>query len=76
MHISMGSKWTHNLLTKWSCFDKNVLNFEDEGHLDANFLIYILTIYCQCFLFQFFSLDMCMYIPILKGIQNWHLNRQ
>ena len=54
-------------------FEKNVLlkiNFQDEGHLDANFWIYILTIYSECFLFQFFNCDIHMHIAIRTGVQN------
>ena len=45
------------------------INFQDAGHLDANFFIYVLTIYCECFLFQFFNRLIRMNIPILIGIQ-------
>ena len=45
------------------------LILQDEGHLDTNFLIYILTFYHEYLLFQFFSRDMRMYIPILQGFK-------
>ena len=52
---------------------KNVLlniNFEDEGHLHAYFLIHILTIHSECLVFQFFSGGIRMHIAILNGVQN------
>ena len=40
------SKWTHNLLIKWSHFNKNMsvlmLLFQDEEHLYTSCLFYIL----------------------------------
>ena len=51
---------------------KNVLfkfNFQNEGHLDANFLIYILTINRECLLFQLFIRGIRMHISILTGVQ-------
>ena len=35
----------------------------------AKRLIYILTIYCKCLLFQFLGCDIRMQIPILTGVQ-------
>ena len=35
----------------------------------------ILTIYPKCHRFHFFSRGICMYIPILTGIQNGHISR-
>ena len=46
-------------------------NFQDEGHLDANVKIVILTIYCKCLFSQFFSCCMCMDIPILTIEPCW-----
>ena len=72
------SKWAHNLLKKWSYFDKkNVLlkiNFQEKGHLGANVLIYILAIYRRCILFQLFSRGIRMHIPILIGVQKGHIS--
>ena len=46
------------------------LTFQDEGHLYAYCLLYILTIYYECLLFQFSGYDICMHIPILtKEVQ-------
>ena len=62
----------HNLLKNGSNLIKNKLlklNFEDEGHLDVDVLIYILTIYRECLLFQFFSHGISMYIAILTEVQ-------
>ena len=50
------------------------LYFRDEGHLYTKFLLDILTIDPKCHLFQFFSRDMRMYIPILTGVQNRRIN--
>ena len=47
----------------------------DEGHLHANCLFYILTIYPKCHPFQFFSCGIRMHIPILTGVQNGHISR-
>ena len=44
----------------------------DEGHLHANCLFYILTIYLKCLLFKFFTDDIRIHIPILTGVQNGH----
>ena len=46
------------------------LLFHKEGHLYANCLLYIPTIYRKCHLFQFFSRGIRMHIPILTGVQN------
>ena len=46
------------------------LLFRDEGHLYANCLFYIPTIYPKCLLSQFYSRGIRMHIPILTGVQN------
>ena len=46
------------------------LLFHKEGHLNANCLLYIPTIYPKRHLFQFFSRGIRMHIPILTGVQN------
>ena len=51
------------------------LNFQCEGHLDAYFLIYILTFYYECVLFQLFSCGIRMHISILTGVQKGHTSR-
>ena len=55
---------------------KNVLfklNFQGEGHLDARFFIYILTIYRKCVLFRLLSRGIRTHIPILTVIQKRHI---
>ena len=46
------------------------LNFHREGHLDANFLNFVLTIYRKWLLSQFFDRGIWMHILILTGVQN------
>ena len=50
------------------------LNFQAEGHLDTYVLIYILTIYRECVLFQLFNHGIRMHIPILTGVQKRHIS--
>ena len=55
---------------------KNVLlklNFQGEGHLDACFFIYILTIYRKCVLFRLLSRGIRAHISILTVIQKRHI---
>lgn len=50
-----------NLLKNGHIFIKNVhlkINFQDDGHLDDNLLIYIVTVYSECILLQLFSRGM------------------
>ena len=66
-----GSKRTHYRLIKGPILLNNVvlkLNFQREGHLYANCLIYTLTIYHKCLLFQFLGCGIHMRIPILTGV--------
>ena len=63
-HIS-GQRQGHNLL-------KTVLlklNFQEELHLFATFLFYILSLFLKCLLSQFFTRGIRMHIFILKGAQ-------
>ena len=46
------------------------LLFRDEGHLYANCLFYIPTIYPKCHRFHYFSRGIRMPFPILTGIQS------
>ena len=46
------------------------LNYQDEGHLYANCLLYVLTIYPKYLLLQFLTCGIRMHIPILTGVQN------
>ena len=46
------------------------LLFCDEGHLYANCLFNILTVYPKCHGFHVFSRGIGMHIPILTGFQN------
>ena len=51
-HRNRGSKWTNNLVEKWSPFDKWMkLEFQDESYLSANCLIYIFFLYLKCLRF-------------------------
>ena len=54
-------------LLKKFCFEASFLSWKS---LYANCLFYILTIYPKCHLFQFFSCNIRMYIPVLTGVQN------
>ena len=66
-------KRTHQRLKLCHIFAKNILlklNFKDEGHVDANFLIYILTIYREFLRFQFFSRVIRMHTLTLTVVQN------
>ena len=51
-------------------------SFRDEGHLYANCLFYILSIYRKCFLFQFLCCAIHMHIPILREVQNGRISHQ
>ena len=58
---------------------KNVLlkvNFQCEGHLDTYSLIYILAIYRQCVLFQFYIRVIGMLITILTVVQKGHITNK
>ena len=46
------------------------LDIQDEGHLHANCLFYILFMYSMCLLFHFLSHGIIMHISILTGLQN------
>ena len=46
------------------------LHLQEEGHLHANCLFYILSFYPKFALSQFFSRKIRMHIPILRGVQN------
>ena len=49
------------------------INFEDDGNLDANFLINVLTIYLECLHLQFFIHGIRMHIVILTRVQKGHI---
>ena len=54
---------------------KNVIlkfNFQNEGHFHPDFLIYVLTIYRECLLFQLFSRGICMHTPMLTTVEYGH----
>ena len=72
------SKWTHNSPKKWLYFAKKNfflrLYFRDERKLYTKPLFDVLTIYPKCYLFCFFSRDICMQTPILTGVQNRRMN--
>ena len=50
--------------------------FRNEGHLYANCLFYILSIYRKCFLFQFLCYGIRMQIPIQREVQNGRISHQ
>ena len=52
------------------------IDFQDKGHLDANLLFYILTIYRKCLLFQFLNYGIPMHIAILTEVQSEPISRQ
>ena len=64
----------------WSYFAKKCtfevlkLNFQDEGHLHANSLFFVLPIYHICLLFWFLGCGIRMNIPILTGVQKGHIS--
>ena len=75
-HPDRGLKCMQDLLKNGHILIKNILlmiNFQDEGHLDANFLIYILTIYSECLHFQFLARGIR---GILTGVQNGRMTRR
>ena len=80
MQIPIVKRVQNGCLSRWKnsrILIKNLIskfNFQDEGHLDVNFLIYFLTIYCKCLLFQFFSCGIPMHILILTGVQNGRIS--
>ena len=72
-----GLIWMHKSLKNGPILIKNVLLklcFRDEGYLYVNFLIFIVTIYCKCILFQFFSRGIRKNIPNLTGLQNGRIS--
>ena len=52
------------------------LLFRDEGHLYANCLFCMPTIYPKFHSFHFFSRGMRMYVPILTGAQTGRISRR
>ena len=55
---------------------KNVLlkfNIQSKGHLDAYFLIDILTIYREYIPFQSLGRGICKHIPILTVVEKGHI---
>ena len=80
MHISILTWIRKEHISGWKTghiLQKNVLlklNFQGEGHLSAYFMIYILTICRERFLFQLFSRGRRMHIPILTGVQEGHIS--
>ena len=71
-------KRTHWWLKNYHILLKDAVlkrNFKDECHLDANFLICILTNYREFHCFQFFSRSIRTHIPILTVVQNARIRR-
>ena len=50
------------------------LFFQDESHLYANYLSYVLTIYSKCFTFQFLSRNKRVHIYNITLIQKRHIS--
>ena len=78
-YLNRCSNWTHKSQKKnGHILLKNVfflrLYFQDEGDLYANSLFDVLNIYPQCYLFQFFSRGIRMYISVLTEFQNGRMN--
>ena len=76
-HINRGSNerftgWEYNLFMLITFF--LLLNLQNGNYLYANFLVYNLTIYRNCPLFQFLRHGIGIHIPILTGVQNGHFN--
>ena len=46
------------------------LNFQHDGHLHANCLIYIVSISFKCLLFQFLDCGIRVQIPVLTEVQS------
>ena len=60
-------------------FLKNVLlklNFQHDGQLNSNCLIYILTFYREFLGFQFFTRAIRTHVPILTVVQNACISRR
>ena len=76
-HPDNSSKRRHYGLKKCHILLKIVLlklNLQHEGQLYANCLIYILTIYHKCLLFQFLGRGIRMQIPTLTRAQKEHIS--
>ena len=74
-----GSKWTHNLPKNGHIMIKTAffnLNFQDEGHLKINPLIYHLSNYNESLLFLLFSPVIGMHLVILAWVQSRHISHQ
>ena len=70
-HLNRASKKEHYLLKNGRNLLKYVLlklNVQEEGHVYANCLLYILTIYRKWFPFQFLGGNIRMQIPILARV--------
>ena len=51
------------------------LHFQHENNLDTINLSYVLIIYREFLLFQFFSRGICTHISIIRGVQNRRVTR-
>ena len=49
-----------------------MLNFQDEGHLDANFLIFVLTIIVNAYFFSSLVAEYVCIFPSSQGLQWTH----
>ena len=71
-HPSKSSKKDTLAAKKWWYFVENALlklNFQHDGHLHANCLIYIVTISFKCLVFQFLDCGIRVQIPVLTEVQ-------
>ena len=76
-HPNWGSKCTHQQLKNGHILLKNLLLtpiFQDDGHLYANCLFYVLSFCLKCLIFQFLNRDIGTQIAILTGIENGRIS--
>ena len=75
-HANSCSKRTAYLLKNGHIFIKDVLlklNFQDEGHLRANCLFFILSLCLKSVLSPYFSCGIRMHISIITGVRKGHI---
>ena len=76
LHPNRGSKWMQKSLKNCLILIKHLkLNFQDEGHLVATFLIFFWLFIVNLF-FHFFSRGIRMHILFLIGVQNGRIIHQ
>ena len=75
-HPNRSSKWTHKSPKNSHILQRNVLSqayFRSEGHLHANSLFYILSLYLTCLLFQNLTRGILMHMSIRTGVLKRHI---